>query len=101
MAWTQNYDPFDSPVLSPLVAALPVVVLLGLLATGRVSAAKAALAANLQGKYQPMHDALMGLKSNLDNATVLQVAGELGLDVAKLQQDMESAAVADELRSVH
>jgi lactate permease len=44
MTWTQNYDPFNSPVLSPLVAALPVVVLLGLLATGRVSAAKAALA---------------------------------------------------------
>jgi lactate permease len=44
MSWTQNYDPFGSPILSPLVAALPVVVLLGLLATGRVSAPKAALA---------------------------------------------------------
>ncbi len=44
MTWTQNYDPFASPILSPLVAALPVVVLLGLLATGRVSAARAALA---------------------------------------------------------
>src|SRR5262249_24714507 len=44
MTWTQNYDPFASPVLSPLVAALPVVVLLGLLATGRVSAARGALA---------------------------------------------------------
>ena len=64
-------------------------------------AAKAALAAHRQGKYEPMHDALMGLKSNLDNATVLQVAGELGLDLAKLQQDMESPAVMDEIRSVH
>ena len=44
MLWTQNYDPFHSPWLSPLVAALPVVLLLGLLATGRVSAAVAALA---------------------------------------------------------
>jgi lactate permease len=44
VTWTQNYDPFASPILSPLVAALPVVVLLGLLATGRVSAARAALA---------------------------------------------------------
>jgi lactate permease len=44
MSWTQNYDPFASPVLSPLAAALPVVVLLGLLATGRVSAPRAALA---------------------------------------------------------
>src|SRR5947209_4041929 len=43
MPWTQNYDPFGSPALSTLVAALPVVLLLGLLATGRVSAAVAAL----------------------------------------------------------
>jgi len=43
MLWTQNYDPFGSPVLSTLVAALPVVLLLGLLATGRVSAHLAAV----------------------------------------------------------
>jgi lactate permease len=44
MPWLQNYDPFDAPWLSTLVAALPVVLLLGLLATGRVSAHVAALA---------------------------------------------------------
>jgi lactate permease len=44
MVWMQNYDPLGSPLLSALVAALPVVLLLGLLATGRVSAAVAALA---------------------------------------------------------
>jgi lactate permease len=43
MLWIQNYDPFGSAWLSPLVAALPVVLLLGLLATGRVSAPVAAL----------------------------------------------------------
>jgi lactate permease len=43
MIFTQTYDPFDSAVLSTLVAALPVVLLLGLLATGRVSAPLAAL----------------------------------------------------------
>jgi lactate permease len=42
--WTQNYDPCQSAVLSPLVAALPIVLLLGLLATGRVAAPWAALA---------------------------------------------------------
>src|SRR5262249_26080538 len=44
MTWTQNYDPCASPLLSTLVAALPIVLLLGLLATGRVSAPGAALA---------------------------------------------------------
>src|SRR5262249_55472033 len=44
MTWTQNYDPFASPLLSPLAAALPVVLLLGLLASGRVPAPLAALA---------------------------------------------------------
>jgi lactate permease len=44
MLWTQNYDPCGSPLFSPLVAAVPVVVLLGLLATGRISAPAAALA---------------------------------------------------------
>ncbi len=44
MTWSQNYDPLDSLVLSALVAALPVVVLLGLLAFWHVRAHLAALA---------------------------------------------------------
>jgi lactate permease len=42
MHWTQNYSPFGA--FSPLVAALPIVLLLGLLATGRIRAHWAALA---------------------------------------------------------
>jgi lactate permease len=41
MHWTQNYEPFGA--FSPLVAALPIVLLLGLLASGRVAAHWAAL----------------------------------------------------------
>jgi lactate permease len=41
MHWTQNYAPFG-PVVSPLLAAVPIILLLGLLATGRVSAPLAA-----------------------------------------------------------
>lgn len=42
--WIQNYDPLGSWPLSTLVAAVPVLVLLGLLASGRASAWGAALA---------------------------------------------------------
>ena len=41
--WTQVYDPLGSWPLSTLMAALPVLVLLGLLASGRVGAWQAAL----------------------------------------------------------
>src|SRR5437868_12357083 len=44
MTWTQNYNPLGSEALSTLVAALPIILLLGLLASGRVSAPRAALA---------------------------------------------------------
>ena len=43
MTWTQNYDPFGHWWLSTLVAALPVVVLLGALAVFRIKAHFAAL----------------------------------------------------------
>jgi lactate permease len=42
--WTQQYDPFGSWPLSTLVAGLPVLVLLGLLGSGKVGAWQAALA---------------------------------------------------------
>ena len=43
MTWTQNYDPFASPVLSTLVASLPIVVLLGAIAIFQVRIHFAAL----------------------------------------------------------
>jgi lactate permease len=42
--WTQNYDPLASWPASTAVAALPVLVLLGLLASGKANAWQAALA---------------------------------------------------------
>lgn len=44
MPWTQQYDPFSSIPVSALVAAVPIVVLLGLLAFTRTRAHVAALA---------------------------------------------------------
>ncbi|MEW4571046.1 L-lactate permease [Tautonia sp. JC769] len=42
--WTQVYDPFDAWPLSTLAASVPVLVLLGLLGSGKASAWQAALA---------------------------------------------------------
>jgi protein-disulfide isomerase len=53
-----------------------------------VSAARAALAARKQDKYDAMHRALMGFKGEMDEAALFKVASSVGLDVARLKRDM-------------
>ena len=57
------------------------------------AAAKAALAADKQGKYFEMHQKLFNEPGKSDKAKALKVAGELGLDVAQLEKDMADPAV--------
>jgi lactate permease len=38
LGWAQNYDPFHNPLLSALVAAIPMVLLLAIIATNKVTA---------------------------------------------------------------
>ncbi len=68
-----------------------------ILSEGSAFAARAALAARAQGKYAEMHDALMNMRGKLEADTVLRVAGELGLDVEKLQADMKAPEVEEHL----
>jgi protein-disulfide isomerase len=51
-------------------------------------AAAGALAAQRQGKYLAMHNALMSARGKLDKSRVLQIGKEVGLDVARLEKDM-------------
>ena len=66
-----------------------------------VVAARAALAAHAQGKYAPMHDALMGQRGNLDEATIMRAAGEAGLDVNRLKADMKKPEIEEQIQKVY
>jgi len=61
-------------------------------------AARAALAAANQGKYAEMHSALMTFKGKPGPKEVDALAKSLGLDTAKLKQDMAAPAVDQELQ---
>src|SRR6266702_8771110 len=64
-----------------------------ILGAGSVFAAKAALAANRQGKYVAFHRALYQVRGQVDEAKVLEVAGTLGMDFARMKTDMQDAAI--------
>lgn len=57
-----------------------------------VYAAKAGLAAAIQGKYEVFHDALMKASLPLTNNEVLAIAKSVGIDTARLQRDMANSA---------
>lgn len=56
-------------------------------------AARAAMAANRQGKYLEFHVAVMGNRGPLTPDIVLQRAAKAGIDVARLKQDMSDPAI--------
>lgn len=60
-------------------------------------AARVALAAEQQGKYEIIHDALMTSKGRLSEDKVFALAQELGLDMEKLRTDMQGESVSTEI----
>lgn len=56
-------------------------------------AAVAALAANRQGKFWEFHDELYKNYSRLSDEKIHEIAQQLGLDTAKLDQDMKSPEI--------
>ena len=53
-------------------------------------AALAAEAANKQGKFWPMHDALFAHRQDLSRSSVLAIAKGLGLDMKRFEADLDS-----------
>jgi len=58
-------------------------------------AAQAAMAANAQGKFWPMHDKLFANQQNLDRPNLEKYAQEVGLDLAKFKADLDSNKYKD------
>ncbi|RDL48028.1 Disulfide bond formation protein D [Ensifer sp. M14] len=65
-----------------------------ILGPGSEFAAKAALASHKQGKYEVFHKALMSHSGAAGEKSTLIVAKEVGLDIERLQQDMQDPAIA-------
>lgn len=61
-------------------------------------AARAAIAAAMQGKYEAFHVALMTELQQVDKAGVLTLAERMDLDAGQLQADMQSETVEQELQ---
>jgi protein-disulfide isomerase len=70
-----------------------------ILGEGSVFAARAALAARKQGKYEEFHIAMMGMKGRAEETTVLRIARDVGLDVDQLRRDMESPEVEEHIQT--
>ncbi|MFV3077092.1 DsbA family protein [Niveispirillum fermenti] len=70
-----------------------------ILAASSREAARAALAANRQGKYEAFHTALMSHQGRLDTDTIRRAARDVGLDVKQMEKDMGDPAIEAELKA--
>ena len=78
----------DNPSLRLVFKEFPI------LGPESVTAAKAGLAAERQGRYVQFHRAMMASTTPVSAAMIEQVAKDVGLDVGKLKTDMESPEIA-------
>jgi protein-disulfide isomerase len=65
-----------------------------ILGANSVFAAKAALAANKQGKYVAFHRALYQARGQVDEGKVIEAAGTVGLDIDRMKADMQDPGIA-------
>lgn len=89
-----------SPVVADLISKNPnlKVVYREFPIFGKTSqlASQAAIAAAMQGKYLEMQKQLFDAKK-IDDATILEAAKKIGLNIPKFQADMKSKEVADNI----
>src|ERR1051325_4074820 len=64
-------------------------------------ASLAAVAAHKQGKYLAFHNAMMAYPNNLTDEVIFALARQVGLDVAKLKEDMKAPDVLELIERTH
>ncbi|WP_372800372.1 DsbA family protein [Paracoccus seriniphilus] len=64
---------------------------------GSEFASRASLASLEQGSYWQFHAALLGMKGQAVEATVMRIAREVGLDEDKLRKDMEAPHIEEHI----
>jgi len=82
----------DDPQLRIVYKEFPI------LGPNSVFAARAALAARKQNLYPQFHKAMMQVSGAADEAHVIAVAEEIGLDVEQLRTDMQDPAIDAEIQ---
>lgn len=69
-----------------------------ILGESSIMASLAALAAEEQGLYEPLHHAMMGSEGRLSEEIIMAMAADVGLDVERFRADMEDDALLNRLR---
>mgnify|MGYP002621743814 CR=1 FL=1 len=74
----------DNPDVRLVIKEFPI------LSQSSLVAAKAAIAAEMQGKFGDYHIAMMTYRGQITDAVVMRMAAQAGLDIEQLKSDMES-----------
>ena len=96
--YCRQVEPFLQALIKNDRGLRVVVKELPILGSASVFAARVALAAHKQGKYEQFHNAVMSKRSNFDEATLLKLAEEAGLALDRLKTDMNSPEVDAEIK---
>ena len=74
----------DNPDVRLVIKEFPI------LSQSSLVAAKAAIAAEMQGKFGDYHIAMMTYRGQITDAVVMRMVAQAGLDIEQLKSDMES-----------
>jgi len=97
--------PYCKVVLDPMLEAIKadgkarvVFKELPILSEDSLTAARVALAAKKQGKYDEVHRAFMKYRGKLDEKTIFRLAGEAGANVEQLKKEMMAPEIDAQLQ---